>query len=171
MPKTRQKKPRRTARNRQPTSPERIDVDKRRKEMLDMRVRGMSLRAIAAELGMHHSSVSEAIEAELAELTREPAERLRTVELERLDEMFEGLWTKAKSGDGFAIGNALRIMERRAKLLGLDAPVKNTHAGEAGAAPIALTVSSAEAELAKAMEIHRARLEAEPAYRKKVRGE
>jgi hypothetical protein len=34
------------------------------------------------------------------------------------------VWTKALNGDVRAVDSVLRIMERRAKLLGLDAPTK-----------------------------------------------
>lgn len=133
MDKARHKKPRRTAKNRQPASPERIDVDRRRKEMLDLRVQGYSLRAIGEKLGMHHSTVAEAIAAELDALTREPAEQLRTVELERMDAMLVALWPKVAGGDANTIDTALRVMQRRAKLLGLDAPSKQEHTGKDGA--------------------------------------
>jgi len=156
MAKPRHKKPRRTARNRQPASPERIDVDKRRAQMLDLRIEGYSLRAIGEKLGMHHSSVAEAIESELAELTREPAERLRTVELERMDAMLVGLWPKAKTGDVASVQAALGVMARRAKLLGLDAPVKteNKHGGSDDGKPIrvAVTPEQALAELREELE-------------------
>lgn len=46
------------------------------------------------------------------------------LELERLDEMQRSLWNKIQKGDIVAINAAIKIMERRAKLLGLDVPEK-----------------------------------------------
>lgn len=51
------------------------------------------------------------------------ADQYRTLELERLDRMLVGLWTDARSGRWLAVDRVISIMERRAKLLGLDAPV------------------------------------------------
>jgi hypothetical protein len=44
--------------------------------------------------------------------------------LVRLDQLLQGVWLGAVDGNPAAVGLALRIMERRAKLLGLDAPAK-----------------------------------------------
>jgi hypothetical protein len=60
---------------------------------------------------------------------QEPAEELRTMEVARLDQMLLGLWPKAIKGDTWAVDRVLKIMERRAALLGLDAPVKRELSG------------------------------------------
>lgn len=46
------------------------------------------------------------------------------LELERLDIMQRALWSKVENGDVSAINTSLKIIERRAKMLGLDAPEK-----------------------------------------------
>ena len=46
------------------------------------------------------------------------------MELARLDAMLSALDDKIEAGDTKAIGTALRIMDRRAKYLGLDGPIK-----------------------------------------------
>ena len=43
-------------------------------------------------------------------------------ELDRLDKMLQGLWSEARRGNYHSIDRVLRIMERRARYLGLDAP-------------------------------------------------
>lgn len=61
------------------------------------------------------------------------AEELRELELARLDEMQSGLWACARSGDVKAVGAIIRIMQRRARLQGLDQDrldVDLTSAGE-----------------------------------------
>lgn len=50
--------------------------------------------------------------------------QLRKLEQERLDRLIFAVWAKALRGDTQAVLSVLRIMERRAKLLGLDAPMK-----------------------------------------------
>jgi len=47
---------------------------------------------------------------------------LRALELLRLDELLNALWDTAIAGDLKAVDRVLKVMERRAKLLGLDAP-------------------------------------------------
>jgi hypothetical protein len=56
---------------------------------------------------------------------QEPADDVRALELSRLDTMHQGLWPRAKDGDTFSVDRVLKIQERRAKYLGLDAPEKH----------------------------------------------
>jgi hypothetical protein len=63
--------------------------------------------------------------AKLASSSLEDAEIIRSMEVERLDRMLLGLWESARVGHLGAVDRVLRIMERRSKLLGLDAPVKS----------------------------------------------
>ena len=46
------------------------------------------------------------------------------LELARLDVAQRAIWKKVVKGDLAAIDRLLKIMQRRAKLIGLDAPVK-----------------------------------------------
>lgn len=59
----------------------------------------------------------------------ESLEEIRQMENERLDEMLSGVWSKAKKGDTRAIKTVLGIMDRRAKLNGLDAAQRHEHVG------------------------------------------
>ena len=49
---------------------------------------------------------------------------MRELELRRLDKLLDAQWDKALNGDLGAVQAVLRIMDRRATYLGLDAPVK-----------------------------------------------
>jgi hypothetical protein len=49
-------------------------------------------------------------------------EEFRWQELDRLDRMQVALWPRAMKGDDRAIGTIVRLMERRARLVGIDAP-------------------------------------------------
>ena len=85
----------------------------------------MSYEAIAKQLGVSDkSTVGQRVQAALREIIREPAEAVLKMELERLDVLLSGLWEQAADGDLQALDRALKIQDRRAKYLGLDAPTK-----------------------------------------------
>jgi hypothetical protein len=94
-------------------------------ECLRLRLAGFSHREIAAQLGAAPSSAYKRVRHALDEVNKrnlESAEQLRALELLRLDELLNALWGTAIVGDGKAVDRVLKVMERRAKLLGLDAP-------------------------------------------------
>ncbi len=92
---------------------------------LQLRLEGLTHREIAARLGIAPSSaykrVRHALDA-VNERNAAAAERLRTLELLRLDALQDAIWDKALEGEAQSLSRVLTIMERRAKLLGLDAP-------------------------------------------------
>ncbi len=102
-------------------------IEERRGKALDLRRSGASLRRIAAQLGVSHEQIRLDIQGALSEAIKENvnnAEHLRTMELERLDDMLLRISKQVSDGHLGAIDRALRISEQRAKLLGLYAPVK-----------------------------------------------
>jgi hypothetical protein len=119
-------------------------IEERNKEALalQMRLAGRSYQAIANALGYaDHSGAYRAVERALVRVTAEPADELRKIELERLDQLYRWTMEEATTDHlhfyqgvptGFldsaprlkAMELALRIMERRSKLLGLDAPAR-----------------------------------------------
>lgn len=106
------------------TAPRRIAAAERRRQALELRKAGATFREIADGLG--YRSVSGAHKAVMKALTDIPVaavEELRTLEGERLDAMQMNLWTRARGGDREAVEQVLKIMARRARLLGLDLPV------------------------------------------------
>ena len=50
----------------------------------------------------------------------------------RLDRLHQAVWDAAINGDCYAIDRVLKLMERRAKLFGLDAPNKVAQTNVAG---------------------------------------
>ena len=60
------------------------------------------------------------MERALNRTLQQPAQALRDLETERLDRLQLALWPKAMRGDVAAVKAILRLMERRARLLGLD---------------------------------------------------
>lgn len=90
-----------------------------------MRRDGHTLQAIADSLGYAgRQGASEAIKAGLAKTLQEPADELRRIELDRLDALWRPMFKLATSGQQGShayVDRCLRIMERRARMEGLDA--------------------------------------------------
>lgn len=102
-----------------------IDATERQRRALELRKAGYGFQIIADQLGYKDpSGAYRAIRAALKKTLQEPADEVRRIELERLDKMLAGLWPQAIKGHTFSVDRVLAIMDRRAKLLGLDAPLK-----------------------------------------------
>jgi len=100
-------------------------IAERRVRALELRKSGLTFREISRQLGADLHTVHGDVQAELAALrerTVEQAQDLREMELARLDSFNLGLWKQIKAGSAPAVSAAVRVSERRAKLLGLDAP-------------------------------------------------
>jgi hypothetical protein len=101
--------------------------------VLEMTLAGCSTRQVAAELGVSHATVATDLHAALdsyAALQAEETAKLRALETARLDELLAGVYPKALAGNVRAFEAVLSIMNRRAKMLGLDLPVKVDISGE-----------------------------------------
>lgn len=103
-----------------------IESAERRRRVLELRKKALTFDAIAKLVGLgSRQAAQQAYKRAIAEITREPAEEARTLELERTDRMLRGLIKKgAFDGDTTAVLAMCRVLDRRAKYLGLDAPVK-----------------------------------------------
>lgn len=105
------------------TSGATITARMRRQRAVELRRSGASYGQIAADLGMARSAVHETVCRALAALQADldgQARLLQAQEADRLDRLQMALWPAATDGDPAAVTAVLRIMERRAKLLGLD---------------------------------------------------
>lgn len=92
----------------------------KRKKALDLRRAGWSFEDIATEVGYaNKGSAHRAVKQGIADITRESAAELVELELSRLDDLLAGLYEQARNGDLFAVDRALKIMDQRAKFLGL----------------------------------------------------
>lgn len=102
--------------------PDLIDKETR---VLELRRQGMNYTDIAKAVGYQGPGAAwKACQRALIRTQQEPSDAVRHLELERLDSFLGFLWTKIERGDSRAIDSALRIMDRRAKYLGIDAPTK-----------------------------------------------
>lgn len=102
--------------------PEPSQLDREFK-VLELRRAGLTWQRIAEEVGYaDHSGAYAAYKRAMKRVLEQPAKELVNAELDRLDRLQVAVWQKAMRGESNAVGNVLRIMERRARLLGLDAP-------------------------------------------------
>jgi DNA-binding CsgD family transcriptional regulator len=107
---------------------------------LDLRITGATYRQIAKALNVNEKTAYYDVQDELGRLdalTLKKAERYRDLETRRLDQLTIALAAGIRAGDPRAILAAARLMERRAKLLGLDAPLQVTGAD---GAPLSVTI-------------------------------
>ncbi len=94
--------------------------------ILNMRLHGLTFHEIARKLpeaGFRRVSVSRIfaiVQKNLRSCRDQPARELRQLELLRLDQLQAAHYKAAMGGDAAAIARVLSIMDRRAKLLGLD---------------------------------------------------
>jgi hypothetical protein len=97
----------------------------RQANAVGLRLAGATYPQIAEALGYDNAANARRVVVESLRLTAErDITELRDLENARLDRMLQGLWPKVINGDSDAINSALRISQRRAKLNGLDAPVR-----------------------------------------------
>lgn len=125
------------------------DHAQRDAEATRLRARGHTYVEIAVELGYaDHAGARKAVQRALVATVAEPAEEVRALQLEQLDRLALAAWAVLERAhvtvshgkiildeadqplldDGpvlAAIDRLLKIQERRAKLLGLDAPARH----------------------------------------------
>ena len=119
----------------QKLTPKTLKTAERRAKAFDLRMKGHSFRDIGRELGISHAAAHKHVQKGLENLAKTNEERatfLLLMEGARLDRLHQGCWDAAASGDLQAIDRVLKLMERRAKLFGLDAPNKVAQTNVAG---------------------------------------
>ena len=106
---------------RPPTPEEMARINK----ALELRAARMPYDMIAEKLGYSTaSSARRAVNSALRWTFREGADSLRRSEAASLDELQRHAWQRVVEGKPGAIADVLRVMTRRAHLLGLDMPVQ-----------------------------------------------
>lgn len=94
-------------------------------QALELRKAGATYEAIARQCGYSGKGAAyNAVQRELQRTMQEPADDVRQLELLRLDDLYRAMIPKALRGDKdstWYVDRCLNIMDRRAKLLGLDA--------------------------------------------------
>ena len=102
-----------------------IDARKRDVRVFELRIQGNTFDQIAGEVGYSGPSGAwQAYQRVKSECIYESMEESRQLELMRLDDLQVAVWDRAINGELPAAHCVLKIMDRRAKLLGLDKPEK-----------------------------------------------
>ena len=105
-------------------TPLRQRVAERRAALLRLRRQGLQYVDIVEqhpELGYSSASAARKdCQRALAVVVAEPAKDLLTLELSRIDELWQAIHERGMAGDLWAIDRLMRMSERRAKLAGLD---------------------------------------------------
>lgn len=113
------------------SEPRVIEAKERAARALELRKEGKTFQEIADEphgegtLYASKQSAYDAVKRAMQDLTREPASELLELELARLDSMWGIHYLNAMAGDVQALDACMKIMQRRAKMLGIDAPAES----------------------------------------------
>lgn len=101
------------------------DVLEKEAQVLKLRRVGFTFDLIAKELGYSHASgAQKAYVNACKRIVRSDVEEIRKEEQDRLDIAQTAIWQGVLRGDVPSVSALIRIMERRARLLGLDMPTK-----------------------------------------------
>lgn len=107
------------------TSERMLAAIERSRQALELRKAGVTYPEIAHQLGYSRASGAlAAVDSAIRRMLEEPAAAVLKLELARLDKMLFALWPEVLRGSPQHVAAALRVMDRRAKYLGLDAPTK-----------------------------------------------
>lgn len=97
------------------------EVIERERRVLELRLAHYRWSDIAASVGYKSAGAAfNAYKRALVRTLQEPADEVRAQERERLDRLGNVVYQRALAGDMAAIDRMLKIMDRRAKYLGLD---------------------------------------------------
>lgn len=101
-------------------------LTERARRMWEMRVNGKSTGDIATEMGISQSRVSQVLSKYSKDIIYPHVKEYREVQIARLEYLWEKLVNSGRleKGDPAAIASGVRIAERMAKLVGLDAAIK-----------------------------------------------
>ena len=117
-------------------------------EMLQMRQMGASYEAIARHYNLNRKTVWERVTQALRDMPSDDAAILRALEARKYDVLEAQLQAGIKDGDTKAITTAIRVSERRCRLLGLDMPEQHEVKIDAETQALADQVVGALQELA-----------------------
>lgn len=101
-----------------------IERAERRAQAVHLRREGLTLREVADRLGVSVYTAWNDIQTAVRDIPKEEADLLRQQEADRLDNLQRAVWDDAIAGDLHAVDRVLKIIERRCRLLGLDAPTR-----------------------------------------------
>lgn len=101
-----------------------VEISQRRYQAVQMRIAGVTPTVIAERLG--YSSAAAVVKdidramKKAAQQEQMASEQLLKLEIDRLDRIMASLWPKVIKGEVNACETALKVINRRSSLLGLD---------------------------------------------------
>jgi len=131
---------RRTTKN-STTSAQEIALLERRSLAVELRRSGLSFDRVAEQVkarypaapgGYDRASAYRDVMTVLRALIEEPGREVIAGELSRLDAALTAIWVQVRRGDLLAIDRMIKIMDQRAKYLGLYSPVQHQFTGPDG---------------------------------------
>ena len=101
-------------------------VEARRDQVMAMVLAGGTVREIGRALGVHYATVARDVEARLHAMASEcpNTAKYREIHRQRINDLLKHWWPRARS-EPAALDRVIRLLEREARLLGLDAPVQH----------------------------------------------
>jgi DNA-binding CsgD family transcriptional regulator len=99
-------------------------VRQREADALDLRAEGLTFQEIGARLGVSRQMAARIVRRGLRALPRESAAELVVLQDAQLDMIWAAMFPRAVEGSPRAAAVCIRVLERRAKLHGLDAPTR-----------------------------------------------
>lgn len=116
-----------------PSAPNKVTAAQRREKALEARKAGYTYKAIGESLGITEQGAYKSVMRALSIINKniaETAEEVRTIELERIDNLFKVMYKQALKGNQGAVDRCIRLMDRRARYLGLDAVERKEMTGQ-----------------------------------------
>ncbi len=109
-----------------------IQAEEKRRRAVDLRRAGFTYEQIADKVGISRGYACKLVTSALKRIreeTNEITEDVKALELQRLDELFRTAYQAVLDGEVRAIDQAIKVMDRRARLLGLDAATRQEISG------------------------------------------
>lgn len=129
------------------------EIAEKERKVLELRLLGLNWDSIAESVGYASRGAAwNAYQRALERTLQEPADEVRQQELERLNRIMTPHLRLALQGDVAATSIVLRIMDTRAKMLGIYAPVKSESKSEVSVYTGGADIDAEVARLAKLLE-------------------
>jgi hypothetical protein len=126
-----------------------LEAREREVRAFELRKMGASYRAIGRDLGISQTAAHDAIMRVLARLaaqTEKHTRELRQMEVERLDAALLVVMPMVRRGDLPAVDRMIRLVDARARLLGLNAPAQVEVGGIPNGAPLKAEIINVDAD-------------------------
>jgi hypothetical protein len=114
------------------TTKKQLEIEQRRKTVAENILSGLNYRDIGGALDVSIGTISSDFSVIIGRLQRDQtsvAEQIVALEIRRLDRALNAIFAKVVEGDAGAIELMLKIMNQRAKYLGLYAPERRELSG------------------------------------------